>query len=100
MLQTRVLWSLTRYFGLLTLVFTAIMLIPGISEGIFATPEAWSVRLKRLFVPLLELWLALLPTVFMLSVLATFSRLNLNGDIKIWRAAGASAWPFALTTTL
>jgi len=99
-LQTRVLWSLTRYFGLLTLVFTAIMLIPGISEGIFATPEAWSVRLKRLFVPLPELWLALLPTVFMLSVLATFSRLNLNGDIKIWRAAGASAWPFALTTTL
>lgn len=100
MLQTRVLWSLTRYFGLLTLVFTTIMLIPSVSEGIFATPETWLVRLRRLFAPLPGLWLALLPTVFMLSVLATFSRLNLNGDIKIWRAAGASAWPFALTTTL
>lgn len=100
MQQTRVIWSLTRYFGLLTLVFTAIMLISGISEDILATPDRWFERLNRLLEPLPGLWLALLPTVFMLSVLATFSRLNLSGDIRIWRTAGSSAWPFAVSTAL
>ena len=100
MLRKRVLWSLTGYFSLLTLVFTAIMLIPSVSEGIFATPEPFFSQLQELIEPLPELWLALLPTVFMLSVLATFSRLNLSGDIKIWRSAGSSAWPFAVSTAL
>ena len=100
MQQTRVIGSLTRYFGLLTLVFTAIMLISGISEDILATPDTWLERLTRLLEPLPGLWLALLPTVFMLSVLATFSRLNLSGDLRIWRTAGSSAWPFARSTAL
>lgn len=100
MLQKRVLWSLTRYFGLLTLLFTAILLIPSISEGIFATPQPLADQLKYLMEPLPELWLIILPTVFMLAVLIAFSRLGFTGDLKIWRAAGTSGWPFALATAL
>ena len=100
MLQTRVLWSLTRYFGLLTLLFTAVLLIPGIGEGIFATPGQFVERLIGLVKPLPELWRVILPTVFMLTVLVALSRLGFSGDVKIWRAAGTSSWPFAGATAV
>ena len=50
--------------------------------------------------PLPGLWLILLPTALMLTVLIAISRLNLRGEIRQWRAAGASVWPFALSTAL
>ena len=98
MLEKRVFGSLARYFGLLAVVFTVMMLIPGITEGIFATPASLLERTKQLLEPLPELWLLLMPTVLMVGVLLTFSRLSIKGEIRIWRTAGASVWPFALTT--
>ena len=100
MLQKRVFGSLARYFSLLALIFTSMMLIPGVSEGTFATPSGFAALLSKLFEPLPHLWLTLLPTVFMVSVLLAFSRLSLKGEVKIWRSAGASAWPFVRVTSV
>ena len=71
------------------------MLIPSVNEGIFATPAGMVDQVKQVLEPLPALWLALLPTTFMVTVLLTFSRLSLKGEVRIWRAAGVSVWPFA-----
>ena len=95
LLQLRVLRSLARYFGLLALIFTVMMLIPSANEGIFATPAGVVDQIRKVMEPLPALWLILLPTAFMVTVLLTFSRLSLKGEVRIWRAAGVSVWPFA-----
>lgn len=100
MLQRRLLWSLLGYFSLLVVIFTAIMLIPGLGLAMSSSSVGLGAMLRQLVAPLPALWMTLLPTVFMLTVLVTFSRLSLSGEVRIWRAAGTSVWPFARATAL
>ena len=76
------------------------MLVPALMEGLNARSDGLSTWLRGVFTPLPGLWLILLPTALMLTVLIAISRLNLRGEIRQWRAAGASVWPFALATAL
>ena len=100
MLVRRLLLLLSGYAIAVGLVLTAIMLVPALMEGLNARSDGLSTWLLDVFTPLPGLWLILLPTALMLTVLITISRLNLRGEIRQWRAAGASVWPFALATTL
>ena len=100
MLTRRLLRVLTGYAATVALVLSAIMLVPTLMEGLNDPHEEGEDFLHRVFAPLPALWLTLLPTALMISVLIGFSRLSLRGEIRQWRAAGASVWPFALPTSL
>lgn len=100
MLVRRLLLLLSGYAVAIGLVLTVIMLVPGLMDSLNARYDGVWTRLLRGFTPLPELWLILLPTALMLTVLIAISRLNLRGEIRQWRAAGASVWPFARATSL
>ena len=100
MLVRRLLLLLSGYAIAVGLVLTAIMLVPGLMEGLNTQSDGLWTWLLGVFTPLPGLWLILLPTALMLTVLIGISRLNLRGEIRQWRAAGASVWPFALATTM
>ena len=100
MLVRRLLLLLSGYAVAIGLVLTVIMLVPGLLDSLNARYDGVWTRLLRGFTPLPGLWLILLPTALMLTVLIAISRLNLRGEIRQWRAAGASVWPFARATSL
>lgn len=100
MLTRRLLRVLTGYSAAVALVLSAIMLVPTLMEGLNDPPKESRGFLHRVLAPLPSLWLTLLPTALMLTVLIAVPRLNLRGEIRQWRAAGVSVWPFALSTTL
>ena len=100
MLTRRLLRVLTGYAAAVALVLSAIMLVPTLMEGLNDPHEGSRGFLHRVFAPLPSLWLTLLPTALMLTVLIAISRLNLRGEIRQWQAAGVSVWPFALSTAL
>ncbi|HCH99701.1 MAG TPA: hypothetical protein DFJ59_02810 [Alphaproteobacteria bacterium] len=100
MLVRRLLLLLSGYAITVGLVLTAIMLVPALMDSLNARSAGLQAWLSHVFAPLPGLWLILLPTALMLTVLIAISRLNLRGEIRQWRAAGASVWPFALSTAL
>lgn len=100
MLVRRLLLLLSGYAIAVGLVLTAIMLVPALMDSLNARSAGLQAWLSHVFAPLPGLWLILLPTALMLTVLIAISRLNLRGEIRQWRAAGASVWPFALSTAL
>ncbi|MGB0824198.1 MAG: LptF/LptG family permease, partial [Alphaproteobacteria bacterium] len=91
---------LSGYAIAVGLVLTAIMLVPALMDSLNARSAGLQAWLSHVFAPLPGLWLILLPTALMLTVLIAISRLNLRGEIRQWQAAGASVWPFALSTAL
>ncbi len=100
MLVRRLLLVLCGYMLAVGLVLTAIMLLPGLMSQLDTPDDGWNERVNRVLRPVPGLWLVLLPTALMLTILIGVARLSLGGEIRQWRAAGASVWPFARATGL
>ena len=100
MLLKRLLQSLAGYFFAVAAVLSVIMIVPGLAGALGQDSASWTDQMLALLKPLPDLWRLLLPMAFMLTVLIAFSRLSLRGEVKVWRAGGASAWPFARAVAL